>query len=99
MLELESYSLNGLEPEKDSLITHNGVYANIYYQKTITSYNLEHIATALTSQTETLNSAIKDFNQLTRWEDRVVKRDDYDNIYVNYVKVLTTEIDKYFEKD
>lgn len=99
LLELESYSLNGLEPEKDSLVTHNGVYANIYYQKTITSYNLEHMATALTSQTETLNNAIKDFNQLTRWEDRVVKRDDYDNIYVNYVKALTAEIDRYFEKD
>jgi hypothetical protein len=42
LLELETYSFEKLKAEDNiKIMLNNGVYANVYYQKTITDYSIE----------------------------------------------------------
>lgn len=99
LLELETYSFEKIKSEDNvTILLNNGVYANVYYQKTITDYSLEKdIATLIKP------SLPENWDEWS-WEDKNVKLnrpDDngYNMQYIRYIDEVSTIIDRYFAKN
>lgn len=99
LLELESYTLNKLAPENVDINLGNGVYANLYYQKTVTTYSLEEELIDLKDAKEELDRLMSQYKALTKWEDKKVSWREYENAYVDYIKKLNRAIAEYFRKE
>lgn len=107
LLELETYTFNKIKADDNvKILLNNGVYANVYYQKTISDYSLEReIASSF-------NKPVlpEDWNELS-WEERniILNRTDksaltgeylgYKIQYIAYVLQVTAAINKYFKKN
>ncbi len=99
LLELEKYTLSKLEPSEDlQIFTNNGVYANVYYQKTITNYTLETTIVDLNNRKNNIDEIMRIYKKLDTWEKRNVKLAEYEAAYAQYVKTLSEKIDEYFAK-
>ena len=105
LLELEEYMLNGLKPDDSNLFLNNGIYANVYYQKTITAYTLEKTIPELYEKWKELYDPGELFEQyfnmvsFTEKEKLWNKTNGLGQKYAEYVQLLTEEINQYFTKE
>ena len=98
LLELETYSFEKLKAEDNiKIMLNNGVYANVYYQKTITDYSIEKdIGLAKPELPENWD--------ILSWEERniILNRPDdngYKVKYIEYIIEVAALINKYFTKN
>ena len=104
LLELEKYSLFKLKPDDDIVLLNNGVYANVYYQKTITTYTLENLSELQSSWNVLygVDGLFERYQQEPSSKKKTAlwnKTRGLADSYVNYVQKLTEEIEKYFAKE
>lgn len=107
--ELEKYTLNSLDAKSLDVLLNNGVYANIYYQKTTTDYVLENSSTDtdFISIRQKYIDALDAYNgdvankKVLTWEEknaRLRKPGGLLEIYSKYIAELTRVLNDYMSK-